>query len=133
MVVVAAASDSGLSNFASVLASAPDLTYYEAGDLAYSQAASSLKPEEIDKYRQFISMTLATAPAMASESQANLFYCLGKLDLLRSDEKSAVADFKTSIAKSKFTVEARLKSDRKIQDFLPQETSCNLVPQAPPF
>jgi len=118
MVAVAAAADSGLPNLASALASVPNLTYYEAGDLAYSQAFTSLNPEEIDKYRRFITITLATAPAMAPESQANLFYCLGKLDLLRSDEKSALADFKAGITKSKSTVEARLRSDPTTRDFL---------------
>lgn len=118
MITVAAAADSGLPNLASALATAPDLTYYEAGDLAFSQAAPFVKPEEIDKYRHFISVTLATAPAMAPESQAHLFYCLGKLDLLSSDETSAVADFKMGIAKSRSTVEARLRSDPKLRDFL---------------
>lgn len=118
MVTISAATDSGLPSFATALANAPELTYYEAGDLAYDQAASSVKPEEVDKYRRFISTTLSAAPDMAPPSQANLFYCLGKLDLLRSDEKDAVADFKSAIAKSKSTLEDRLRFDPKTEDFL---------------
>jgi hypothetical protein len=118
MVLVSAAADSKLPNLASALANASDLTYYEAGDLAYSQATTTTKPEEIDRYRRFISLALGPDHSIADESQANLFYCLGKLDLLRSDERSAIADFKTSIAKSKSIIQSRAKSDPQTQDFL---------------
>ncbi len=118
MVLVSAAADSGLPNLASALAGASDLTYYEAGDLAYSQAVNTVKPEEIDKYRRFISIALSSDRSIADESQANLFYCLGKLDLLRSDERTAIVDFKTSIAKSKSIIEARTRSDPQTRNFL---------------
>lgn len=118
MLLVSAAADSKLPGLASVLAGASDLTFYEAGDLAYSQATTTTRPEEIDRYRKFISLALGTEPSMANESQANLFYCLGKLDLLRPDEQSAISDFKTGISKSKSTIQSRAKSDPQIQNFL---------------
>lgn len=118
MVTVAAAADSGLPNLVSTLASSPNLTYYEAGDIACSQATSSISPAGIDKYRRFISITLSAAPGMLPQSQANLYYCLGELDMMRSDEKSAVIDFKTGIAKSKSTIEANLRYAPKTRAFI---------------
>jgi len=117
-VMVSAAADVGLPSLASTLLTTSNLSYYEGGDLAYSFAASSTKPEEIEKYRRFLSLTLGTATRMAPESQANLFYSLGKIDLMLSDENSAIKDFKFGIAKSRPTIESRLKSDPRTREFL---------------
>jgi hypothetical protein len=117
-IMVSAAADSGPPNLAISFATTDDPTYYEGGDLAYSLAAASSKPGEIEKYRRFLSLTLGTATAMAPESQANLLYSLGKIDILLSDENSASNDFKSSIAKSRSTVEFRLRSDPKTREFL---------------
>lgn len=118
MVTVAAAANSGLPNLVSTLASSPDLTYFEAGDIAYSQAASSASPAVVDKYRQFISFTLSSAPGMLPQSEANLYYCLGQLDMMRSDEKSAVVDFKKGIEESTSTILANLQYSPKTRAFI---------------
>ncbi len=120
-IMVSAAADSRLPSLASAIAATYDPTYYEGGDLAFSFAASSPKAQEIEKYRRFISLTLGNAVGMAPESQASLFYSLGRIDLLLSDEKSAIADFKVSISKSRSIVEVRLNSDSGVREFLTQK------------
>jgi hypothetical protein len=117
-VMVSAAADSGLPNLAAILVAANDPSYYEGADLAYSLAASSKSPTEADKYRKYLSLTLRNGDGMLPESQANLFYTLGRLDLLLSDENSATNDLKAAIAKSRPTVERRLKSDPQTREFL---------------
>jgi hypothetical protein len=116
-ILISAATNAGLPHLVELYVDAPDPTYYDEGNLAYSLASAS-KPEEIDRYRRMLSITLSTAPEMEPESQANLFYCLGEIDLLLSDEKSAVSDFQNAIAKSKSTVEMRIGTDPRTREFL---------------
>jgi hypothetical protein len=117
-VVISAASVVGLPHIEELYLTAYDPKYFNEGDIAYSLAVASNNPDEIGKYRRLLSLTLGTAPEMASESQANLFYSLGKLDLLLSDEKSALADFQNAVAKSRPIVEAQAKADTKIHKYL---------------
>jgi hypothetical protein len=97
---------------------APEPKYFNEGDIAYSLAVESNKPGEIDRHRRLLSITLETAPDMTPESQANLFYSLGKLDLLLSDENSAVSDFRNAIAKSHSIVETQAKGDTNTHKYL---------------
>jgi hypothetical protein len=117
-VVISAASSVGLPQIADKWLTAPDPKYYNEGDIAYSFAVASNKPDEIEKYRKLLSLTLGTAPGMMPESQANLFYSLGKLDLLLSDSDRAIDDFKNAIAKSRSIVEAKARNDVKTHKFL---------------
>jgi hypothetical protein len=117
-VMVSAAADSGLPNLAAILVAANDPSYYEGADLAYALAASSKPVTEADKYRKFLSLTLRNGDDMLPESQANLFYALGRIDLLLSDENGAANDLKVAITKSHPTVELRLKSDPQTREFL---------------
>jgi hypothetical protein len=117
-VVISAASVAGLPHIAELYLTAFDPKYFNEGDIAYSLAVASNRPDEIEKYRRLLSLTLGTAPEMAPESQANLFYSLGKLDLLVSDEKSALSDFQNAIAKSRPIIEAQAKADTKTHKYL---------------
>lgn len=117
-ILISAASDAGLPHVVELYVSSPDPTYYDEGNLAYSLASATSNPAETDKYRKLLSMTLSSDTEMAPESQANLFYCLGKIDLLLSDEISAVGDFRNAIEKSKSIVEMRIKTDPTTHKFL---------------
>lgn len=55
---------------------------------------------------------------MEPESQANLLYCLGKIDILLADSASAIGDFRNAIAKSKSIVDMRAKTDPNTQRYL---------------
>jgi hypothetical protein len=70
------------------------------------------------KYRKLLSLSLESEPRMLPESQASLFYSLGKLDLLASDEKGALNDFRNAIVKSRAIVEAKARVDAKTNEFL---------------
>lgn len=117
-IVISVASTVGLPRIAELWLSAPDPKYYNVGDIAYSFAVASNKPDEIDKYRKLISLTLGADSSIAPESQADMFYSLGKLDLLLSDDKSAVSDFQNAVKKSRTTVEAHAKADAKTKKYL---------------
>ena len=117
-VVISTASAVGLPHIAELYFTAPDPKYFNEGDLAYSFSIASKNPDEIMKYRKLISLTLGSVPGMLPESQASLFYSLGKLDLLTSDEKSALSDFRNAIVKSRTIVESKAKIDTKINEFL---------------
>jgi hypothetical protein len=117
-IIISAASNVGLPHIAELYFAAPEPKYYDEGGLAYSLAVASNKPEEIEKYRRLLSLTLETGPSIASESQANLYYSLGRLDLLISDETSALSDFKSAIEKNKSTVESQAKADTKTRKYL---------------
>ena len=97
---------------------APDPTYYDEGNIAYSLPSATSNKVEIDKYRRLLSMTLSSATEMEPESQANLFYCLEKIDLLLNDEVSSISDFRNAIVKSKSIVEMRVKNDPLTHKFL---------------
>jgi hypothetical protein len=117
-VVIAAASQVALPHFAELYFAAPEPLYYSEGDLAFSLAQESGKPAETEKYRRLISLTLRSAEGIVPESQASLYYCRGKLDLLLSDDNAALDDFRRAISMSKSTVEARAKIDESIQKYL---------------
>lgn len=117
-VMVSAAADSGLPNLAVTLTAGGDPSYYDGASLAYSLAACSKTGAEAGKYRKFLSLTLRNGNGMVPESQANLFYALGRIDIQLSDENSAISDLKAAIAKSKSTVEMRLASDPQTRGFL---------------
>jgi hypothetical protein len=117
-VVISAAAVAGLPHIAELYFNANDPKYFDEGDIAYSLAVNSDKPDEVEKYRRLLSLTLATGPGMAPESQANLFYSLGKLDLLLSDQKSALSDFRNAIGKSRSIVEAQFKADTRTRNYL---------------
>ena len=116
--LMSAASSAELPHIAELYLAASDPTLFSAGDLAYSYAIDSRKPEEINKYRRLLSLTLEMEPNMATESQANLFYSLGRLDLLLADEKSATDDFRNATTKSKAVVEIKAKADQQTRDYL---------------
>lgn len=117
-VVISAASVVGLPHMAELYLTAFDPKYFNEGDIAYSLAVATGKPDEIEKYRKLLSLTLGTEKAMAPESQANLYYSLGKLDLLISDQNSALKDFKEAIVLSKSIVEDQAKADTKTHAYL---------------
>lgn len=118
-VLTFAASMAGLPRLADLYATSADVNYYDQGDLAYAWAAASSDPAEIGKYRELIYVTLATAPpGMMSQSRANLYYSLGKIDLLLADKNSAVQDFRQAIDHSKSTVKAKTKVDSEVREFL---------------
>jgi hypothetical protein len=117
-IVISAASVVGLPHIAELYLTALDPKYFNEGDIAFSLAVASKNPEEIEKYRRLLSVTLRNGQGMAPESQANLFYSLGKLDLLLSDESSAVSDFRNAVAKSRPIVESQAKVDIKTHKFL---------------
>jgi hypothetical protein len=78
-VLVSAAADAGLPELSRMYCATTDPNYYEAGDIAFVSAAASSKPDEVFRYRKFVSLTLGRAVNMAPESQSSLFYALGKL------------------------------------------------------
>ncbi|MGA2834203.1 MAG: hypothetical protein ABSE55_14130 [Terracidiphilus sp.] len=117
-IVISAASAVGLPHIAELYFTAPEPKYFEEGDIAYSFAAASNNPQEIMKYRKLISLTLGSEPTMLPESQASLFYSLGKLDLLASDGEGALSDFRNATLKSRAIVEAKAKMDAKTHEFL---------------
>ncbi|HME59304.1 MAG TPA: hypothetical protein VKF63_13255, partial [Terracidiphilus sp.] len=105
-------------HIAELYITASDPKYFNLGDLAYSFSVASKNPDEIMKYRKLISLTLGSVPGMLPESQASLYYSLGKLDLLISDEKSALSDFRNAVVKSRTIVETKAKMDTKTHEFL---------------
>jgi hypothetical protein len=113
-----AASVAGLPHLGDLYATSSDITYYNQGDLAYAWAAASSDPSEIHKYRQLLSVALETAPGMQSASRANLYYSLGKIDLLLADNSGAIRDFREALAHSKSTVDGKTKVDLKVREFL---------------
>lgn len=116
--VISLASGIGLPHFAELYLTSYDPKFFNEGDIAYSLAVASKDRNEIEKYRKLLSLTLGNAKEMAPESQANLYYSLGKLDLLISDDKSALSDFQNAIVKSKTTVEEQAKADTKTHKYL---------------
>jgi hypothetical protein len=116
--IVSAASDAGLPRIAELYVTTPEPRYYEVGDIAYSYAVASGQPAEVDKYRRMLRLTLQADSAIVSESQANLFYCLGRLDLLLQDQNEAVLDFRSGIAKDRALVTTRAKQDQTVEGFL---------------
>ncbi len=117
-IVISTASVVGLPHIAELYFTAPEPSFFNEGEIAYSFAVESKNIDEIMKYRKLISITLGSEPNMLPESQASLFYSLGKLDLLASDEKSALSDFRNAIAKSRAIVDAKAKMDTKTHEFL---------------
>lgn len=117
-IVISAASVVGLPHIAELYFTAPDPKYFNEGDIAYSLAAASNKPDEIEKYHRLLSLTLGSAKGMAPESEANLYYSLGRLDLLIADDTSALSDFRNAILKSRPIVEAQTKADAKTRKYL---------------
>ncbi|MFP5237195.1 MAG: hypothetical protein ACLGSD_14950 [Acidobacteriota bacterium] len=115
--VVTAAAAAGLPEFARVYAEMPDPTYYEEADLACSFAAAG-KKEDLEKYKSLLTISLNGDPLIASQSKANLLYCLGKLDLLARSGKDASTDFRRAIAADKETVRDRVASDPQTRSFI---------------
>lgn len=117
-IIISAASTAGLPKFAELYSIVQTPRYYEEADLAYSFAAASGKKEEIVKYRALLQFSLQNEPSMAPESQANVLYCMGKVEILVHNYDDAVVDFKNAIAKSKSTVEDRSRLDLQTRKFL---------------
>jgi hypothetical protein len=112
------ASVAGLPHLAELYSTSSDLNYYNQGDLAYALAVKSNDPAEIGKYRRMIAVALETAPRMMPQSRASLHYSLGKIDLLLSDNNDAIQDFRQALDDSKGTVDARVKVDPIVREFL---------------
>lgn len=113
------ASLAGLPRLTELYATSANIAYYDQGDLAYALAAESSDPSEIGKYRKLLSVALEIAPSgMLSSSRASLYYSLGKIDLLLADSHSAILDFQRARDASKSTVNARVKVDPKVREFL---------------
>ena len=93
-VLIYAASVSGLTRLAELYTASSKLSYYSQGDLAFARAAECSDRSEIEKYRKFLKTVLQDQGWMMSSSQANLYYCLGKIDLLLGDKDQAIRDFK---------------------------------------
>jgi hypothetical protein len=117
-IVISLASYVGLPHIAELYLTSNDPKYFNEGDIAYSLAVASNNREEIDKYRKLLSLTLGNVRDMAPESQANLFYSLGKLDLLISDDSDALSDFRNAVMKSKTIVETQGRLDAKTYKYL---------------
>lgn len=116
-VLTFAASVSGLTRLAELYTASSNLSYYSQGDLAFARAAECSDRSEIEKYRKFLKTVLQAEGSIHTSSQANLYYCLGKIDLLLGDKDQAVRDFKEAQAKSKTLVEGKIKIDSDIRDF----------------
>lgn len=113
------ASVAGLPRLAGLYSTSSDLNYYNQGDLAYVLASQSNDPAEIEKYRRMIAVALEiAAPKMMKQSRASLYYSLGKIDLLLSDKNDAIRDFRQAVDDSKATVDARIKVDSMVREFL---------------
>jgi hypothetical protein len=114
-----AATASNLPQLAERYATGPDsLHYYSQGDLACALAASAAQPAEIEKYRKFLSLALQLSSGMQMKSQANLYYCRGKLDVLLKDNESAKQDFKQAINHSSSLVSTKISVEPAVRDFL---------------
>lgn len=117
-VLTFAASAAGLPHLAEVFATSTGLEYYNQGDLAYALAASATDQDQIKKYRRFLLLVVESAPRMMNQSWANLYYSLGKIDLLLGDNSGATRDFRQALVHSRSTVDAKSKIDRDVRDFL---------------
>jgi len=110
------ASIAQLPNLAELYATSANLKYYNQGDLVYSLAATSQNKSEISKYRKFLVLTLTTN--MTSISKANLYYSLGKIDLLLEDKENAIKNFKEAILNNKSIVQSKLNLDLTTREFV---------------
>jgi hypothetical protein len=118
-VLTFAASVAGLPHLADLYATASsNIHYYNQGDLACAWAASSSDRGEIQKYRKLLSITLDAAPRMLSESRANLFYSLGKIDILLGDKDAAIREFGEAVREKKSIVDEKSRVDPAVHEFL---------------
>lgn len=114
-----AASVSGLPRLAELYATASkDLTYYSQGDVAYALAAAASDRSEIQKYRRLLSVTLDAPTGMLAVSRANLYYSMGKIDLLLGDKDRAVRDFRQAINHDKSTITEKSNQEPLVHEFL---------------
>jgi hypothetical protein len=114
-----AASLSGLPKLTEIYAtSSKDLTYYSQGDLAFALAAASSDRAEIQKYRKLLSLTLQAPAFMADVSRANLYYSMGKIDLLLGDKEMAVRDFRQAINQHRSRIAEKSNQDPGVREFL---------------
>jgi hypothetical protein len=118
-VIMNAASAADLPELAEIYLRAPDPAYYDEGDLAVALARQASQRSDVEKYRLLLTLTIQNAPrTLLSESRANLFYSRGKLDLLLSDEKGALDDFRVAITDNRATVERQAGGDPGTRSFL---------------
>lgn len=82
-------------------ANQPDIDYYGQGSLMYAKAKASTDEEIKNKYRQFLISTTEYAPTMTSTSKSEIFYHIGKIDLLLKDETQAKEHFSRSLKLNK--------------------------------
>jgi hypothetical protein len=113
-----AASVAGLPNLSDRYATSLHVNFYNQGDLAYALAAASSDHTEIEKYRKFIDLVLQSGRRMLPHSRAKFLYSRGKIDLLLGDKERAVQDFTEALARHRSTVEASLKMDAAVHEFL---------------
>jgi hypothetical protein len=95
-----------------------DIHYYNQGDLAYALAAATSDHSEIEKYRRLLAVILEGNERMASESRANLFYSMGKIDLLLNDKNRAKQDLQKALDGDKSLILGKSKQDELVRDFL---------------
>ncbi len=98
-----------------------EVYYFNQGDLAVVYASTTQEASERDKYRKFLRLVLEQAPYMVSSSRANLYYSLGKIDLLMGDSDQAGRDFREAVQRSKSTVMGKTKSEPDVREFLSKQ------------
>ena len=117
-VLTFAASVSGLPRLAEMYAMASNtLEYFQQGDLAYALAMSADR-SEISKYQKLLSVVIDSSTGMEKRSRANLFYSLGKIDLLLGDRDKAVRDFREAISYGRSVVADKSSQESAVHDFL---------------
>lgn len=114
-----AASLAQLPRLAEMYATTSEHTdYYNQGDLAYALASASSDRVEIMKYRKLLVVLLDSDVWMLNESRANLYYSLGKIDILLGDKNTAIKDFQEALSHKKSTVEMKAKLDSAVHQFM---------------
>jgi tetratricopeptide (TPR) repeat protein len=119
-VLTFAASVTGLPKLAEAYAtSTGDLSYYSQGDLAYALAAATSDRSEIEKYRRLLAVTLEENEEIWTTSRANLYYSMGKIDLLQGNKDKAAQDFREALRLDKsLTVKKSRLDEPAVRNFL---------------
>lgn len=121
-VLVYSATINNLPELAKTIAYASDIHYLNQGDIAYIHASESSDPKEIIKYKNFL-LTVVDygGECMWGGSKANIYYNLGKISLLLSENDEAKVNFSQAIKFDKNFVERLLKYDGTTSSFIYHE------------
>ena len=121
-VLVYAATVNNLPELAKTFAYASDLRYLNQGDIAYVYASESNDPQEIMKYKKFLGTVVDYGGKhMWSGSKANIYYNLGKISLLLSEDDEAKNYFSKAIEFNRSFIEDLLKFDNTTSSFINRE------------